>query len=367
MTGKIRVGLVGARPDGASWGSRGHIPALKSLPDFELKAICTAHESTARLAADAFGADLAFHDYNAMVASPDIDLVTVAVRVPAHYEITMAAMSAGKNVYCEWPLGANLDEATAMADLARGTGVRTMVGLQARSDPTLTYLRQLVAEGYLGDVVTAHMTLITPGALDRTTARMWMGDRRNGANTLTISGGHNIDALCFCLGDFVEVSAKVATQVPQVRLTDTGNIGQVDAPDEVLASGVLEGGALASVHVASVPFHGSDGWRMEVYGSEGTIVVSAAQANYSATPMVLLGAKGREPLAELTVPDEYTLVPEAVPTGAPWNVAQAYVRYAEAVRSGDRVEPGFDRAVTLHRLLAAMEQSSTEGRTISLN
>ena len=81
MVDKIRVGLVGANPEGNSWGARGHVPALKGLPEFELKAICTAHEDTSKRAAAAFGAELAFSDYNRMLEHPDVDLVAVAVRV----------------------------------------------------------------------------------------------------------------------------------------------------------------------------------------------------------------------------------------------------------------------------------------------
>src|SRR3954465_14849583 len=86
MAAKIRVGIVGATvtPGGSGWGANAPVPPLRTLPDFTLKAVCTAHEATAQASAAAFGAELAFHDYAAMVAHPDIDLVAVVVRVPGH-------------------------------------------------------------------------------------------------------------------------------------------------------------------------------------------------------------------------------------------------------------------------------------------
>lgn len=366
MADKIRVGIVGANAETGSWGTRAHIPALKALPDYELKAICTAHEDTAKRAAEAFGAELAFHDYEEMFANPDIDLVAVAVRVPTHYAITMAALKAGKDVYCEWPLGANLAEAQEMTDLARDKGVRSMIGLQARSDAAVCYTRSLVQDGYVGDVITAHMTMLTPGAHERTAARVWQVDSVAGANTFTIAGGHNIDALCFILGEFTEVSGKVITRIPQVRVTDKGEMRQATSPDNVAIIGILESGALASVHVAGVPFHGSGGWKLDIYGTEGTLTIAGGQANYSPTPLKVTGAKGKEPMAELPVPDEFFLVPEGTPDGAPFNVAQAYVRYADGVHSGQPVDPDFDLALRRHRMMAAMEQASTEGRTIKV-
>jgi predicted dehydrogenase len=365
MADKIRVGIVGANPEGNSWGARAHIPALKSLPDYELKAICTAHEDTARRAAENFGAELAYHDYNRMFENPDIDLVSVAVRVPYHHEITMAALRAGKNVYCEWPLGANRAEAEEMADLARAKGVKTMTGLQGRSDPALTYMRELIAEGYIGEVVACHMLQLSGGSLERQTGRVWAIDKSKGANTMTIQGGHSIDALCFGVGEFAEVSAKVATQVKQVRISDTGETMTTDSPDNVLVSGVLENGALASVHVGSVPFHGTGGWRLEIYGKEGTIIASAGQPNLG--PTRLMGSKGREQLAEMTVPDRFVLVPEGTPQGQPYNVAHAYTRFADGLRDGQATDPDFELALRRHKLLEAMERASDEGRTVRLD
>jgi predicted dehydrogenase len=117
MAAKIRVGIVGATvtPSGSGWGAHAHVPALHALPDYELKAVCTAHEETARASAAAFGAELAFHDFDAMVAHPDVDLVAVVVRVPGHYPLVVKALEAGKAVFCEWPLGATLAEARALA------------------------------------------------------------------------------------------------------------------------------------------------------------------------------------------------------------------------------------------------------------
>ena len=146
---------------GSGWAAGAHVPAIKSLPDYELKAVCTAHESTAKASASAFAAELAFHDFDAMVAHPDIDLVVVCVRVPLHHALVMKALRAGKATFCEWPLGARLDEAREMAQLARQRSLATMVGLQARSDPAIRYARELVRQGFLGEMLAASLR-VTP-------------------------------------------------------------------------------------------------------------------------------------------------------------------------------------------------------------
>ena len=131
---RIRVGVIGANVS-YGWGLRAHLPAILALPEFELAAVCTSRPETAAASQEKFGARLAFHDYREMVECADVDLVAVVVRVPHHYEMTMAALNAGKHVFTEWPLGANLAQAREMADLAREKGVRTLAGMQRRCSP----------------------------------------------------------------------------------------------------------------------------------------------------------------------------------------------------------------------------------------
>jgi predicted dehydrogenase len=363
MAEKIRVGIVGATvtQGGSGWGANAHVPALHALPNYELKAVCTAHEDTAKASAEAFGAELAFHDFEEMIASPEIDLIAVVVRVPGHHALVMSALEAGKSVFCEWPLGADLAEAEDMQTLAASRGVSTAVGLQARSDPSLMYARELVQQGYVGDVLAVNMTGISQVVANRGNGRIWQGDRRNGANTLTIAGGHAIDALCFVVGELEEVSARLATRITEWHNTDTGETMQVDSPDWISVAGKLGNGAEVSYLVATVP-HAPSGNRFEIYGTNGTLVISGGSNNIG--PNKLQGAQGGAALADLTPPERFTLIPDGIPAGPPRNVAQGYARLAQAMASGETYEPGFAHAVKRHALIQAIERSSAEGRTV---
>ena len=364
MTETLRLGLVGADATGRGWGPTAHIPALRELEDIELVALCTSRPESAAAAAEAYGIDRAYHDVSEMSAQPDIDIVSVVVRVPYHHEVVMAALEAGKHVFCEWPLGANLAEAQEMAALARAKGVVTAVGLQGRHDPSLTYIKELHDEGWLGDVISVNMTLLSGGAGKGDSTSAWMGDANNGANFATIAAGHTIDSVTYCLGPLAEVSASVATQVPRWHLADTGETIDVDAPDSVLINGVLASGGLLSFHAASIPFNGTN-WRMEIYGTNGTIVAST-QVLPQISPITLKGAQGDEPLAHLPIPNRLVVAPTAVPDGPARNVAQLYARMAEAIHQGKRFDPDFDHAVALHELLEAAQRSSDARRAIEL-
>jgi predicted dehydrogenase len=364
MADKIRVGIVGANVH-RGWAPRAHVPALKALPEFELKAVSTTRRESADEAAKTFGADLAFDNNEAMFQHPDVDLITVSVKVPSHHAAVMGALKAKKNVYCEWPLGANLREAEEMASLARQQGVTNLVGLQGRTDPSIRYLKELIESGYVGDVLAVNMTAFTAGAMQRTSDRIWQADKNVGANTLTIAAGHAIDCMCYALGEFAEVSAKLGTQIKQWRASDTGETVDVTSPDNILIAGVLESGALASVHVASIPHIGSP-WRLEVHGRDGTIFATSGSSP-NVGPVQLVGSKGGEALVELQVPDRLVLAPEGTPKGSAFNVAQMYIGLADAMRSGQPAHPGFDDAVQRHKLIDAMQRASDEGRRVKLS
>jgi predicted dehydrogenase len=93
---EIRVGIVGANAE-KSWAKDSHVPAIKGVPGLRLAAVATRNERSAREAAQAFGAERWFSDPFVMIQDDQIDVVTIAVKVPAHRELVLAALEAGKS------------------------------------------------------------------------------------------------------------------------------------------------------------------------------------------------------------------------------------------------------------------------------
>src|SRR5260370_1633647 len=273
MAYKIRLGLVGASVKGTC-SSRSLLPAVQASADVELTAVCTTKADSAEAARQAHGARLAFGDYRKMVASAEIDAVAIVVRVPSHYAPTKAALEAGKHVYCEWPLGRTTGEAVELAAVAKARGFVTAVGLQARVNPAVMHMKEQVEAGFVGEVLAVHVSLMREGVLSRPSNRTWQRDAELGANTLTIANGHTVDAMRFVAGDFARLSAVVATQAKQWLDTGTKTLLDVTSPDNVLVSGRLANGAVASVHIGAIPFAGS-GYPMEIYGRHRPLVASA--------------------------------------------------------------------------------------------
>jgi predicted dehydrogenase len=299
-----------------------------------------------------------------MLASPEIDAVAVVVRVPSHYAPAKAALEAGKHVYCEWPLGRTTAEAVELAALAKATGRVTAVGLQARVNPALMYMKEQVEAGFVGEVMAVHVSLMREGVLARPSHRTWQRDAELGATTLTIPNGHTMDAMRFVAGDFARLSAVVATQATQWLDTGTNTLVDVTAPDNVLISGRLANGAVASVQVGTIPFAGS-GYRMEIYGREGTLVATGEESPQLGE-VVLHGAKGENILTPMKVPDRLTVAAAGTPAGEAVNVGQLYALFARAIRDGKSQQPTFETAVGLHHVLDAIRQASDDGRAVTL-
>ena len=359
MADKIRLGLIGASVRG-TWSARSHLPAVQASSDVELTAVCTTRSDSAEAARRAWGARLAFDDWRKMVASPEIDAVAVVVRVPSHYAPAKLALEAGKHVYCEWPLGRTTAEAVELAALAKTGGRITAVGLQTRVNPAVMHMKELVEGGFVGEVMAVHVSLLREGVLSRPSHRTWQRDAELGANTLTIANGHTVDAMRFVSGDFRRLSSVVATQAKQWLDTGTNTMLDVTSPDNVLISGRLANGAVASVHIGAIPFAGS-GYRMEIYGRNGTLVATGEDSP-QLSEVSLHGAKGNNALAPMPVPERFILAAPGTPSGEAINVGQMYTLFARAIRDGETHQPTFETAIDLHRLVDAIKSASDNGR-----
>ncbi|MDP3294402.1 MAG: Gfo/Idh/MocA family oxidoreductase [Nevskia sp.] len=359
----IGVGIIGASPE-RGWASDAHIPALAALPGLACVALSTSRQASADEAAAKFGVPLAFDNHAALVARPEVDVVAVTVKVPHHFELVQAAIGAGKAVYCEWPLGNGLAEAVAMAALAREADVYAAVGLQARSSPVVAYVKHLVESGYVGEVLSSTIVAdaINWGA-DVLGCYTYLLDKRNGASMLTIPFGHTMDAFCWSLGEFAELSATTAIRRPQVRLAETGEIIASDVPDQIAVSGILESGALASIHFRGGLSRGTH-FLWEINGTRGDLAIRAGGGHVQMLPLSLQGAQGEDRvMAELAVPEAFNNIgPLFADNPYAASVARAWTRLAEDFRSGQRSLPGFDDAVIRHRLLAAIEQAALTGQ-----
>jgi predicted dehydrogenase len=363
----LGVGIIGVSPV-RGWATTAHIPALQALPNYEIRAISAHNVESARAAGQMFGVSAVFSDHEQLVIQPDIDVVAVTVKVPHHRELVSAALAAGKAVYCEWPLGRDLDDARAMAALAAEQGVRTVVGLQARQAPAIEFVQQLLRDGYVGEVLSTTLVgLSIPGDVVGQ-PNAYMLDQTNGANLLTVPVGHSLDILNYVLGEFAELSAVSDVRRPLITIEGTGQQIVKTAPDQVAVIGTLTSGATASIHIREA-VAGGIGFQWEINGTDGTLRITADAALPEIFPLTVHGAHGRNEPAELDIP---TVLRQKWPPltkleGTPaFNVGRAYAAFATDIDNGTHTVPDFADAVQRHELVAAIERSAASGERVTL-
>lgn len=349
------VGYIGVEPN-RSWAARAHIPALKSVEGFRIAGIANSTPESGRKAADALGIEKSFASADELITSTDVDVVVVTVKVPSHFELVSKVLKAGKHVYCEWPLGRNLEEALELERLASESGVHAVIGTQGLRAPAVLYAKQLIADGYLGEILS--ISLIGNGGLggsEVNQANAYTLDGRNNASVLSIPFGHTLAVLRDIFGDLTSIRSLLETRHTTVKVTETGEELPATAPDQVLVSGLF---------AESVPFSGhyrgganaGTGLLLEINGSTGNLQITGPIGHIQLAPLTLNGAQGAStPLAPLTIPEQFFR--HADIQGPAANVAAIYADLYADLTQDTHAAPSFEAAVALHRILENIERS----------
>jgi predicted dehydrogenase len=326
----IRVGVVGATP-ARGWGTAAHLPALQALDGFEVTAVSTTRLETATATAATFGIPLAFADDFALISHPDVDVVAVTVKVPEHDRLVRAALAAGKHVFCEWPLGLDLEQAAALAALARPLAVSVV----SAGGPAGRRISQ--GNAYTTDV-------------------------QAGATVLSISAGHILATVARAVGELRQVSAVVTAINRETTVIETGQVIPVTAPDQVIVAGRLDNDAAVSVSVQGSAAAAGPGFEVRIVGAEAALTIRpAAPGGIHIADWAVSIARVDGSSEDLPVPGRLAAEPAAVPAGPPRNVAGLYRELARAIAGGPPVTPDFDMAVRHHRLLDTIQRASDTG------
>jgi predicted dehydrogenase len=363
MKNRVRVGIIGLNAE-RGWASSAHIPALRALPnEIEIVGVANTSHASAEAAARAFGLRRAFDSVGSLLASPDVDVVAVTVKVPYHRELVTKALESGKGVYCEWPLGNGLAEAEELAALAKRKRAVAVVGTQAVVSPEVRFVRDLVADGFVGEVrsTTYFGSGFTWGDEVRA-GDVYAMDSKNGVTLLSVIAGHAFSAMQSVLGPVSKVSALLSQRRSTVRVVETGEAVPMKTPDQVIVAAEFDSGAPLAFHLrGGLPCGTRLMW--EISGSERDLRISAKVEEVpviNISPLrVEAGKRGELRFSEIEVPSSYYFGLDDAPAAR--NVAGIYRMMADDIRQGTRSAPSFDNAVGLHRIIEAVELSSRTG------
>jgi predicted dehydrogenase len=354
MNKVLQVGIIGASAE-RGWAKISHVPAVQGLAGLELGAVATRDQPSAERAAQAFGARAAYADPWQLFADPSIDIVTVAVNVPAHRDLLLGAVAAGKHIYCEYPLGRGRAESEALAEAARAAGIHVAIGLQTRSNPAVRKARELIASGAVGRVLGARIVSTTMAFGPEVEAAMAFAEApENGVTLATIQGAHTLDTAIAVLGELAGASALATTQYPQVEVEGGGTTRQArTTPDHLLVQARLAGGAPLSVEVAGGRPPEATPFRFAVTGeAHGLVLEGGAPRGFQSGRLRLLLDGAAVPVDEgeaAPMPDEAA------------NVSLAYAALRDDILHGTATATGFGQAARVAKLIEDMLESSRTG------
>jgi predicted dehydrogenase len=356
-TDTIGVGIIGA----GGWARYGHIPALRTLDQFQILAVSSRRQETA----DALAAELdvphAFGDYHDLIAHPDVDLVVIPTPGPEHAHLIRAAIAGGKDVYSEWPLTTSTAESEELLHLAEQQGVRHVVGLQRRFAPSASYAHDLIGQGYVGTIRGVRMSVGVDAFAPTLPERYrWTIDEASFTNLLAIYGGHFFDLLFHLVGPPGKLTAITQNQFPATTIAETGEQVPNSSAHEVVVIGTLKQDGLFSIQLEGAQTH-KTGLQIEITGTDGVLRLTNPRAFQNKDDNALEGMRdGATTFAPLPIPDRYA--PLGCPAGldvSSLDTAYLYSAYARDRANGTTEASNFRDAVTLHQMIDHVTESST--------
>jgi predicted dehydrogenase len=338
----VRIGFIGA----GGIARQRHLPGLKAVPGVTLAAIANRHRASAEKVAAEFGFESVCDQWEDVVARSDVDAVFIAAPPYLHREATLAALAAGKHVFCQARLARNYAEAREMYEAARGSDRVTMICPPPHALRGDNFMKKLIGEGYLGQLREVHVHSLADTYADASAPLHWRQDSFiSGINTQNL--GMLAEVVHRWVGHFRQISAMAAYHVPRRRKEGSLQEVAVDIADSLGIVGTMRNGALGVFHFSGSTYHGGEN-RIELYGSQGTLV-------YPVVSHRILGAKaGERELKPIEIPPE--LVRE-------W-LAEA--EFVNAIRHGGPVSPDFEEGLRYMEFTEAVYRSARSGRAITL-
>jgi predicted dehydrogenase len=280
---KLRIGLIGSGFMGKAHAfGYGTAARVFDLPfEIELHTLADASDELAAKAAAALGFARSTSDWRAMVADPQIDVVNVTSPNALHKEMALAAIAAGKHVYCEKPLAPLAADAREMAEAAEAKGVKTQVGFNYLCNPLFALAREMISAGELGEIRSYRGVHAEDYMADANSPYTFRHDPAGGGALADI-GSHALATAEYLLGDaagpILQVLGDCVTMIPE-RPDGKGGRRQIEVDDVGRAFLRFAKGATGSIEANWIATGRNMQHDFEVYGTKGALAFSQERFN----------------------------------------------------------------------------------------
>jgi len=367
MKGKcLKVGLLGA----GSWAQRAHLPAFQRCDNAQVIAICDHDSKRGQEAAQRFGIPDVYTDHHELMERSDIDIIDIVTSAAAHYALARDALNIGKPILCEKPLATTYQEARLLAQQADVKKVKTKMGFTFRHSPAIRFMKELIDDGFVGDIYHVNGFEQNSQFLDPMTPFRWNpGDDPNMMmpGSLEEYASHLIDVVLWLIGDLKSVIGHMQNHIALRRIRNLGNkLLRINIEDGCMFMGEFVNGAQSTFQSSFIAIGGYPGLELRVYGSKGALIARLVE-EFGVTESL-----------KAATPDKVEFVPLQIPThmppatsnqNPPWidlyfgSLIQSFVNDIIADRESD---DGFTAGAKSQEIQEAILRSHQEKRWVSL-
>lgn len=366
----LRVGLIGT-----GFMGKAHVFGFASaqkvfdLPyDIELHTVADITEEAAGKAAREFGFSHATSDWRSLISNPDIDIIDITAPNALHKEMALAAIAAGKHVYCEKPLAPLASDAREMSDAAKAKGIKTQVGFNYLCNPMIRLAQKMIADGELGQI-RGYRGLHAEDYMVDAAGVFTFRHAPEGGGALADIGSHALATAEFLLGPISDVMGDCITMISErpdgkggTRRVEVDDVGRAFLRFANGAQGSIEGNWIATGRKMQHDF--------EVYGTKGSLHFSQERFNelHFYTNDDPVGRRGFRKIEASPDHEPYGRFCVAPGHQLGFNDLKAIeiAGYLHAI-AGDIEEPfGFSAGLRIQNLVETIQRSSTSRTWLSV-
>ncbi|MCC6579858.1 MAG: Gfo/Idh/MocA family oxidoreductase [Phycisphaeraceae bacterium] len=378
-TPELGIGIVGF-----GWMGKTHAYAYRSLPYMyrslprkpRLVGVAVRREETLDQAVELGGFAYGTTDYAKLLSDPAIHAIHICTPNKLHADQAIAALRAGKHVYCDKPLTTSAGEARRIMDAERETGgkVVTMVATQYRHYPCTLRAKQLIDEGRLGKLLSFRCCYLHATLVDAERPAGWRQLEGEAGGPINDLGSHVLDLLTHMVGPMAQVCAASQIVTPKRQDKATGHVVDIAAEDTAVMLLRSQGGALGTAEVTKLATGVYDELRMELHGDKGAIRFNLADPNWveyydqTQPENPIGGLRGFQRIQTLSnyPPPFGNMLPGRSCAG--WLSAHIACvhHFVRSVAGETKANPSFAEAAELHRLLDAATCSAEHQQWINL-
>ncbi len=366
---ELTVAVAGA----GRWSERAHIPGWLRDPRVKVAALVDIDRGAAQAMAEQFSIPLATDDIREVLDEPSIDVLDVATGNDAHFELSMAALEAGKHVLCEKPVHHDARETRRAADLAAANGLKTKLGFTFRYSPAIQYAKDLIDDGFVGEPYMFNGFEQNSQWIDPSTplrqAEEPSVDGEIAISSIEGYGAPIIDIMHWWVGSpLTNVVGTMRNFVPERVVRATGRMERMNIDDGDMWICEFESPAMASIQSSYVTVGNYPGIEARIYGSEGAVIVRLVEER-GICQTIHTATKGSVEFVEREVPESY------FPSGGTSREAWPSLFYSNLIRdfadeilSGGEANQGdFAQGALVQRTINAFERAARERRWVALS